>query len=48
MLGCSIDFFNDKVWPQLRAVRISSQKPLIPVRQLELWLEKHAEFPGEY
>ena len=41
-LGCSWDFWREHVAPELRVVR-RGRKKLVPVRELERWLEVHAE-----
>jgi len=40
-LGCSVDFFDEHVMPDLRVVR-AGRKVLISVRELEAWLERSA------
>lgn len=41
-LGCSWDFWREHVEPGIRIVR-RGRKKLVPVRELERWLEAHAE-----
>jgi excisionase family DNA binding protein len=41
-LGCSWDFWREHVAPEVRVVR-RGRKKLVPVRELERWLEAHAE-----
>ena len=41
-LGISLDSFERYVQPQLRLVRCGSMR-LVPVRELERWLEENAE-----
>jgi excisionase family DNA binding protein len=43
-LGVSIDFLEDHVLPELRVVRVGRRR-LIPVGELEGWLERHAARP---
>lgn len=40
-LGISRDFFDQHVLPELRIVR-RGRRRLIPVRELERWLDQHA------
>jgi excisionase family DNA binding protein len=40
-LGVSRDYFDEHVLPELRVVR-RGRKVLIPVRELERWLEREA------
>jgi hypothetical protein len=40
-IGCSRDFFDEHVRPELRVVRRGA-KVLVPVRELERWLERSA------
>ncbi len=40
-LGVSRDFFDQHVLPELRVVR-RGRRRLIPVRELERWLDQHA------
>ena len=40
-LGVSRDFFDHHILPELRIVR-RGRRRLIPVRELERWLDKHA------
>jgi excisionase family DNA binding protein len=42
MLGISRDFFDEHIKPELRVVRRGSKLILIPVAELERWLEKSA------
>jgi excisionase family DNA binding protein len=41
-LGVSRDFFDDHIRSDLRLVR-KGRKVLVPVRELEVWLEREAE-----
>jgi excisionase family DNA binding protein len=41
-LSISYDVFHEAVEPQLRIVRLGRRK-LIPVAELQRWLEDHAE-----
>lgn len=41
-LGCSWDFWREHVEPEVRVVR-RGRKKLVPVRELERWLEAQAE-----
>jgi hypothetical protein len=41
MLGMSVDSFRRHVEPDCRIVRVGSMR-LIPVRELEVWIENHA------
>jgi hypothetical protein len=41
-IGVGPDYFDEHVAPELRIVR-RSRKRLVPVRELERWLEEHAE-----
>jgi hypothetical protein len=41
MLGVSVDFFEHHVMPELRVVR-AGRRRLIPVRELERWLDREA------
>ncbi len=41
-LGVSVDFLEDHVLAELRVVRVGRRR-LIPVIELERWLDKHAE-----
>jgi hypothetical protein len=41
VLGCSRDFFDEHVLPELRVVRRGA-KVFVPVRELERWLEREA------
>jgi excisionase family DNA binding protein len=40
-VSVSLDFFNEYVRPELRLVR-KGRKVLVPVTELERWLEKNA------
>jgi excisionase family DNA binding protein len=40
-LGVSVDFLEQHVMPELRVVR-RGRRRLIPVRELERWLDQHA------
>jgi len=40
-LGVSRDFFDEHVLPEIRAARVG-RKRLIPIRELERWLERTA------
>lgn len=40
-LGCSRDFFDVHVMPALRVVR-AGRKVLIPIAELEKWLDRNA------
>ena len=42
-LGVSVDFFEDHVMHELRVVR-RGRRRLIPVRELERWLDANATF----
>jgi excisionase family DNA binding protein len=42
MLGVSRDFFDEHIKPELRIVRRGSKTILIPIAELERWLEKSA------
>jgi len=42
MLGVSRDFFDEHVKPELRIVRRGSKTILIPVAELERWLDTSA------
>ena len=46
MLGVSRDFFDEHIKPELRIVRRGSKTILIPVAELQRWLEKSAARPG--
>jgi excisionase family DNA binding protein len=41
-LGVSIDFFDEHIVADLRTVRVGRRR-LIPVAELERWLDKHAD-----
>ena len=41
-LGVSVGFFDEQIAHELRMVR-RGRRRLIPVRELERWLEKHAD-----
>jgi excisionase family DNA binding protein len=40
-LGVSRDYFDERVRPELRVVR-RGRRVLVPVAELERWLDKHA------
>ena len=40
-IDCSVDFLEEHVLPTLRVIR-RGRKVLIPVRELERWLEREA------
>jgi excisionase family DNA binding protein len=42
MLGVSRDFFDEHIKPELRIVRRGSKTIMIPLVELERWLEKSA------
>lgn len=42
LLGVSRDFFDEHVRPELRIIRRGSKTILIPVRELERWIEQSA------
>jgi excisionase family DNA binding protein len=42
MLGVSRDFFDEHIKPELRIVRRGSKTILIPIAELERWLDKSA------
>jgi len=42
MLGVSRDFFDEHIKPELRIIRRGSKTILIPVLELERWVEKSA------
>ena len=42
LLGVSRDFFDEHVRPELRVIRRGSKTILIPVRELERWVEQSA------
>jgi excisionase family DNA binding protein len=42
MLGVSRDFFDEHVRPELRIVRRGQRLILIPVSELERWLDSNA------
>lgn len=44
-LGVSIDFFDEHIAPELRMVR-RGRRRLIPVRELERWLQENADRTG--
>jgi len=44
-LGVSVDFFEEHVMHELRVVR-RGRRRLIPIRELERWLEADASFAG--
>ena len=41
-LGVSIDFFDEHIVPDLRTVRVGRRR-LIPIAELERWLDTHAD-----
>jgi excisionase family DNA binding protein len=43
-LGISVDFLEDHVLPELRVVRVGRRR-LIPLAELERWLERHVARP---
>ena len=43
-LGVSRDFFDEHVLPELRIVR-RGRRRLVPVRELERWLDREAAVP---
>jgi excisionase family DNA binding protein len=43
-IGVSRDFFDEHVLPELRAVR-RGRRRLVPVRELERWLDRAAAIP---
>ncbi len=42
LLGVSRDFFDEHVRPELRVIRRGSKTVLIPVAELERWVEQSA------
>lgn len=44
-LGVSINFFEAEVAHELRMVR-RGRRHMVPVRELERWLDKHADLAG--
>jgi excisionase family DNA binding protein len=42
LLGVSRDFFDEHVRPELRIIRRGSKTILVPVRELERWVEQSA------
>ena len=42
MLGVSRDFFDEHIKPELRIVRRGSKTILVPIAELERWLDKSA------
>ena len=42
MLGVSRDYFDEHIKPELRIIRRGSKTILIPVAELERWVEKSA------
>jgi len=42
LLGVSRDFFDEHVRPELRIIRRGSKTILIPVAELERWVEQSA------
>jgi len=47
LLGVSRDFFDEHIGPELRVVRRGRLK-LIPMRELERWLEREAVLAWEH
>lgn len=45
-LGVSVDFFDEHIAPELRMVR-RGRRRLVPVRELERWLDREAARPLE-
>ena len=43
-LGVSVDYFQQHVLPDLRVVR-RGRRRLVPVRELERWLDREAALP---
>ena len=43
-LGCSRDSLDEHVLPELRVVR-RGRRRLVPIRELERWLEREAAIP---
>jgi excisionase family DNA binding protein len=46
LLGVSRDFFDEHVRPELRIIRRGGKTILIPVRELERWVEESAARVG--
>jgi hypothetical protein len=44
-LGVSMNFFDAEIAPELRMVR-RGRRRLVPVRELERWLQDHADLAG--
>jgi excisionase family DNA binding protein len=44
-LGVSVDFFDEQIAHELRMVR-RGRRRLVPVRELERWLDDHADRSG--
>jgi excisionase family DNA binding protein len=44
-LGVSVDFFDEHIAHELRMVR-RGRRRLVPVRELERWVEEHADLAG--
>ncbi len=42
MLGVSRDFFDEHIKPELRIIRRGSKTILIPIAELERWVDKSA------
>jgi hypothetical protein len=42
MLGVSRDFFDEHIKPQLRIIRCGPKKILIPLRELDRWIDQSA------
>ena len=40
-LGVSRDYFDEHVAPELRIVRVGRRR-LVPLRELEEWIDRHA------
>jgi excisionase family DNA binding protein len=40
-LGCSRDYFDERVAPELRVVR-RGRRVLVPIAELERWLDRNA------
>jgi len=45
-IGCSVDFLEAHVLAELRVVR-RGRRVFVPVRELERWLDREAEFTLE-
>jgi excisionase family DNA binding protein len=46
-LGVSVDFLEDHVLPDVRVARVGRRR-LIPIAELERWLDRHAERPPRF